>query len=292
MSHFVLRIVLLFASLSFVYSCPPNSYDSQLDGCVYLQASAPFDLAEQSCNQKGGHLVSIHNAFDNTDVSNIGNAAGYQRFFLGARRYATNQTFMNSDGSPFNYQVWGAGQPLSDFCIAMQPQTQQWYTADCDQTLPSICLVKQAPTVPPASQCQFGWSYFAGSGACYYKGTGNFSFYDAQSICQGMSSNLASIHSIDENNFLIGLTLGYSGSSCSTTWANWYVVWIGGVYNHDWQWSDGSPFDYKRLYGHSDPDSGSLSLTSETGCSDFTQWRVRAPAKMLPYFVCKKYPGL
>ncbi|CAJ0573142.1 unnamed protein product, partial [Mesorhabditis spiculigera] len=289
----MLRKALLFGALATVTlaQCQAGGlYDQQLGGCVYLQASATFSQAESACVQRGGHLVSVHNAFDNTDVTQQGAAGAFQRFFLGAMRYGANLTFYNVDGSAWTYQNWAPIQPLSDNCVAIQTDSRQWYTTDCNQPLPSICLARNTvPTVSPTLQCPAGWSYFAASNACYWVGT-NSTFYDSEATCQRLGGHLASVHSLAESSYIIGLTLSYA-NSCSRSAPYWSVGWIGGLMNNVWTWTDGTPFNFDKLYGHGDPKTGALSITSEISCSDLGYWRVRDPSKVLPWYVCKRYPG-
>ncbi|XP_071393075.1 galactose-specific lectin nattectin-like [Centroberyx affinis] len=59
------------------------------------------------------------------------------------------------------------------------------------------------------------------------------------SACINYGANLASIHSLEEHNFLRGVIIRVTGSNKRT--------WIGGfdgMKEGVWQWTDGSKFDY------------------------------------------------
>ncbi|PIO69421.1 lectin C-type domain protein [Teladorsagia circumcincta] len=104
----------------------------------------------------------------------------------------------------------------------------------------------------PPARCQSGWTYFAQTNSCYK----NFlwaSFGNAENICKGNGGHLASIHSLEENNFVA--TLGMSGMAY-TNGAN--LTWIGlkqATYptSKDWSWTDGSPV-YFMFWAPSQPD--------------------------------------
>ncbi|CAJ0607131.1 unnamed protein product [Cylicocyclus nassatus] len=68
-------------------------------------------------------------------------------------------------------------------------------------------------------------------------------FFEAELNCSRMNGHLASIHSQEENDFVLNLTSSISGDE------NIFIenAWIGlyEVGNRIWQWTDGSPLDYE-----------------------------------------------
>lgn len=54
-------------------TCPPNSTPGKDNGKCYsfLLGATDFNTAEMSCNEFGGHLVSICNAFENNFLDGI-----------------------------------------------------------------------------------------------------------------------------------------------------------------------------------------------------------------------------
>ncbi|CAJ0944772.1 unnamed protein product, partial [Mesorhabditis belari] len=265
-------------------------YDNQLGGCLFPLTLNSFDNAELLCNSYGGHLISVHNAFDNGHIVQLANAWGYPSFYLGTRR-GNNGSFFNVDGTPANYFNWAPGHPTTDNCVLELVPDAQSISVSCYDAQTSMCFVKQTtvgpPTVPSIGQCPVGWSYFAETGYCYYAGMGA-SFYDAQSRCQSMNANLASVHSDLENYFILGLTMQYS-RDCLPPYNS---VWLGGLNSGgNWYWLDGTIFDFRNFYG-SDQSSGSLYMTAQIGCGDFTFWRIGASNLIQTYYVCKKVAGI
>ena len=58
----------------------------------------------------------------------------------------------------------------------------------------------------PDKMCPNGFSYFPGSGHCYkYHGDEGKTNNDAQATCQAENANLATIHSKEENEFVVGI---------------------------------------------------------------------------------------
>ncbi|CAJ0919252.1 unnamed protein product, partial [Mesorhabditis belari] len=294
-----LLVVCFFAiPLISAQNCPFSfNYDSLLNGCLFVyRTNYTYDQMETDCKGYGGHLVTSHNAFENSRLTSIISDYGFPRVFLGTRRDAISGNFYNLDGTQFLYANWGAGQPLGDDCATVDSNDNFWYTMSCqNDRLPAICFVQQTvttmPTVPPiGSTCPPGWSYYALTKYCYYVGN-DATFYDAMQRCSQMGSSLASVHSYQENSFIVGLTLGVT-ASCGTSDSYKNDVWLGGLYNNGaWTWLDGSLLDYVRFYG-STPRTGATSLTVDSSCGDFTDWRGRDPTELLQYYICKRYSNL
>jgi len=91
-----------------------------------------------------------------------------------------------------------------------------------------------ATTSPPPA-CEDGWSFYDATGACYFLVEDQLSWEEANMKCQGMDSELASIHSGPENEFLLRTMVDYK-------------VWIGlnDLEEEEvWEWSDGSEVNYE-----------------------------------------------
>uniref|UniRef100_A0A914E1U8 C-type lectin domain-containing protein n=1 Tax=Acrobeloides nanus TaxID=290746 RepID=A0A914E1U8_9BILA len=90
------------------------------------------------------------------------------------------------------------------------------------------------------TSCGAGGKYFSLTKSCYYMVNRATSWHEASNDCINRGTHLASIHSSEENQFLIELSqLGRPVSSWS------HFVWIGLTRrNGEFQWSDGTPVDY------------------------------------------------
>ena len=112
--------------------------------------------------------------------------------------------------------------------------------------------------VPKAPTCPDGWQTFAQDGSqvkCFKYFTSKKIHTDAEADCQALGGHLASIHSIEEHNFIIQMASDY--------------FWAGGVdANHDgvWVWLDGSNWDYSKwLSGQPDGNEYFLIISEEVG---------------------------
>ncbi|ELU11091.1 hypothetical protein CAPTEDRAFT_71559, partial [Capitella teleta] len=97
--------------------------------------------------------------------------------------------------------------------------------------------------------CDDDWKFFGGS--CYLVRKEYFSQADAQDYCDMHGSNLASIHSDGEQEFIHSiLKIGVEQ----------HQAWIGLTCDSDcdersnWRWMDGSPMDYNGPWGVGEPD--------------------------------------
>ncbi|XP_038165332.1 galactose-specific lectin nattectin-like isoform X1 [Cyprinodon tularosa] len=106
-----------------------------------------------------------------------------------------------------------------------------------------------AASVCPAP-CPPGWTQFGSRCFIFYYQSRTWS--DAEKFCISIGGNLASIHSLDENNFISEMVERQTGSSRDT--------WIGGydaVSENTWLWSDGSAFEFTHWYTNQPDNSGS-----------------------------------
>uniref|UniRef100_A0A8C6S6I8 C-type lectin domain-containing protein n=1 Tax=Neogobius melanostomus TaxID=47308 RepID=A0A8C6S6I8_9GOBI len=85
--------------------------------------------------------------------------------------------------------------------------------------------------------CPDGWTPFGTR--CFKFFDSHFSWTQAEKSCQSHGANLASIHSAEENAFVVDLIKEATGENRKT--------WIGGhdrVQENLWMWTDGSVWDY------------------------------------------------
>ncbi|XP_071374840.1 galactose-specific lectin nattectin-like [Centroberyx affinis] len=89
--------------------------------------------------------------------------------------------------------------------------------------------------------CPDGWTHDGSRCVAFFHH--EKTWLDAESACINYGANLASIHSLEEHNFLRGVIARVTGSNKRT--------WIGGfdgMKEGVWQWTDGSKFDYTHWY--------------------------------------------
>ena len=107
-------------------------------------------------------------------------------------------------------------------------------------------------TTTERPKCPHGWETYTDDGSSvkcfkYSRDTVAFAIY-AEDNCRALGGHLASIHSIEEQNFLMQTFNPPDG------------VWIGAVdpdHNGVWEWMDGSGFDFSYWIPGDEPDGGS-----------------------------------
>ena len=112
-------------------------------------------------------------------------------------------------------------------------------------------------TTTSRPECPYGWETYEDSNGnlkCFkYCGDTTYATY-AEENCRAQGGHLASIHSAEEQNFLV------------QTFNSNYEVWIGAVdphHNSGWEWTDGTPFDFS-YWGSGEPDGGQYYTTMTT----------------------------
>uniref|UniRef100_A0A914EEY1 Metalloendopeptidase n=1 Tax=Acrobeloides nanus TaxID=290746 RepID=A0A914EEY1_9BILA len=107
-------------------------------------------------------------------------------------------------------------------------------------------MKKARQELPRISECPQKWTYFETTSKCYYVGGNDTFIYwaDAKQECLKLKSNLASIHSNEENVAIQNLLKRTESSS----WA-----WLGGQkIGNTWTWIDRTSWDYTN-WSHPDP---------------------------------------
>ncbi|CAJ0935187.1 unnamed protein product, partial [Mesorhabditis belari] len=250
-----------------VTKCPPRplcpsgwSYSAEVNSCfkiVSKDGGIDSDSATALCKEAGGQLASIHSAEENNviiDLANTGRnvTTGYHTLVGGVRKAgASLKEFTWTDGSPYDFQFWHSPQQPDNRagiqnCLQIYTSNQaaypsaftRWDDAECNaKFINAVCKISlgQAP-------CPVGWTYQQAFKSCY-KSIDSVTFVEANAQCKGMGSQLASVHSNEENAFIIEFTkLGRNISDYEAQ------PLLGGMRTgtgaKDWTWTDGTPFDY------------------------------------------------
>lgn len=165
-----------------------------------------------------------------------------------------------TDGSPLTYDMHDITQQdkikienpdVSEFCIAHSPQSQGWFCLPCDFRIGSACSQnvpthqdypgQELRTIPSGTFetpfCPLGWATFAHN--CYILVQSSLNWETASSECKRLESqsNLVSIHSPQQQEFLTELMVNNNLSQ----------VWTGlsdKTGQQLFRWSDGSFVDY------------------------------------------------
>ena len=128
-----------------------------------------------------------------------------------------------------------------------------------------MMLISMEKSLVFAGGCPSSWETFTigSSSKCFKYFTTPRSPAAAEESCQALGGHLASIHSLEEHNFVTGM-------------ASSDIFWIGGVdvnNNGTWEWTDGSSFDYSN-WRAGQPNGGEyyIAIGDAQGGGDWRDW--------------------
>uniref|UniRef100_A0AC35GA25 C-type lectin domain-containing protein n=1 Tax=Panagrolaimus sp. PS1159 TaxID=55785 RepID=A0AC35GA25_9BILA len=255
--------------------------------------------AEQECRTKyGGHLPSVHNAFDNMYLTQhareIFSNDNRSNFWFGLNDITSSGKWSWMDNTTLDFMDWDKGQPQNISganCGVINMIEGKWMADDCYKTYRFVCLMEatKPTTVMPSTTtttqkpkiCPETWTYFDETGFCYIV-LKNETWPNSGERCKNEKAELASIHLLTEASFVANLSYSIADGT--------YDVWIG-LFTNDsgayWQWTDGTPFDLPNWSpgqpdGHGIENCGTIRKTGKLNnwvCSKMTK------------FVCKKLPS-
>ncbi|KAE9552899.1 hypothetical protein FO519_003884 [Halicephalobus sp. NKZ332] len=240
---------LFLGQVSGYYFCPSGTTPSTLDNSTcyqFVATSANFQNAEIQCNNYGGHLVSIQSGFENSFI--IQNAGLHfpqiSDFWIGANRM-TNVPFSGvchpwiwPTDQVVRFADWAPGEPNAGIndCVSAKISGGLWYTADCNTTKPYVCGIPKK-----LLYCPSGWTFFENTQFCY-KTFFQAEWEEAEQRCAAENAHLASIHSLEENDFVAGM----AHVGMTTEWRGGAWIGLSTVKNNPnaWNWTDGTANDY------------------------------------------------
>ncbi|KAH7707443.1 Protein CLEC-51 [Aphelenchoides avenae] len=227
---------------------------------AYFRNGGSFFFGEEACQKEGGHLVSIHNAFENAAIFDIIQVyPPDNRFWIGGTNQLTGD-WSWTDGTSFGYKNWAPGQPTTGgACVQIENDSGLWEVRACEAGLRPVCKVPPIPDLattspspsPPhgthcMNPCQSEWVYYPSTRSCFRQAPAGI-FYDVLSSCQRMNASLVSIHDVNQNRFIAA----YFGWQRYTTNEQYPWIWIGmydPLHCHFWEWTDGSPVNFVNWY--------------------------------------------
>ncbi|KAL4635258.1 macrophage mannose receptor 1-like [Arapaima gigas] len=235
--------------------CPRNLtgiWDTDpVTGVLYLRnphAALTWHQARKSCRQQGADLLSIVELHEQTYISGslLDNFA--TSLWIGLNSLDSEGGWQWSNGSPFRYLNWAPGHPSSEpglnCAVLNKARASKWETQACSKKRGYICLKKNSTSLFPLSPasgqlsfCPSPWLQYAGY--CYYLQRKKKTWQDALSECHREGGDLASIHNIEEQSFIIS-QLGYQPSD---------KLWIGLNDQRNvmlFEWTDRSPVTFTR----------------------------------------------
>ncbi|XP_043825132.1 LOW QUALITY PROTEIN: macrophage mannose receptor 1 [Dromiciops gliroides] len=215
---------------------------------INSKSALTWHQARKSCQQQGSELVSVTEVHEHTYLTGLTNSFT-TGLWIGLNSLSFNSGWQWSDFSPFRFLNWLPGSPALEpgkNCVLLNPaKNAKWENVECSQKFGYICkkgnsslnsfIIPSESDVPIACPSQW-WPY---AGHCYKINRELKIQKDALTACRKEGGDLASIHSIEEFDFIFS-QLGYDNSD---------ILWIGlndlriQMY---FEWSDGTPVTFTK----------------------------------------------
>ncbi|XP_064619238.1 C-type mannose receptor 2-like [Lineus longissimus] len=214
----------------------------------YVESSVDFATAENSCAANGGQLASVTSQEEHDFIlSDIWPSVTNDYVYLGADDKAVEGTWVWKDGSVWSFDRWGVWNrqqlPVHGNvhnCLTMTKVTDingDWYDFLCTNTAHFLC--EQAATnVAFTCDANDGRNWQLLTDKCYFLVRGMKNWQRAETNCQRMGAQLASIHDQTVNDFF------------TTTWVQRYGrgMWVGlndRSVDGTFMWNDGTTNNFQ-----------------------------------------------
>ncbi|KAK0418143.1 hypothetical protein QR680_013396 [Steinernema hermaphroditum] len=260
-------LLLAFLALGLAAECPPSQFpNSDSSKCFELvPILATSAEAEAACAHFGGALATVENARDH-DI--LVDQIYYKKLQKG------------------NFWVKKIGKR----CAYIDGKFQNIKEAPCDNRFFYVCEDAEAidpsklPTPSPSTTsstptCPEGWDLHEGN--CYFVSTERTSRPKAEALCRSKEADLASIHSVEENDYLGRLFSSRGGRD--NFWLGAERSRVGDKWT-DFLWSDGSVLNFSN-WGKGQPDSWNPCVTWS---SYDKKWGSAYCENLNPQVVCKR----
>uniref|UniRef100_A0AC34PWY4 C-type lectin domain-containing protein n=1 Tax=Panagrolaimus sp. JU765 TaxID=591449 RepID=A0AC34PWY4_9BILA len=259
---------------------------------------ADYERAENECIYNGGHLAYVDSAFSNSYILESVKNLTSSDFWIGAKRYkepmnaaVSNIWIWTDQNRIISFSDWGLNEPSEGRdCGVMSTTDGSWYSSSCSSKRPYVCSF---PTTK--SYCDEGWTQFTKSDSCY-KVFYYSNWTRAEETCVEQNAHLTSIHSPEEDEFIVGLShcgVTFTGAGDSGFLQD---TWIG-LYTKtsrpgEYSWSDGTTVNYVN-WRPSQPNAQGwqcILLNSDPNQESSTTsgWDDWECSHVLRNFVCKK----
>lgn len=311
--------VLAASECSNISSSTTLSWRLYQSNCYSASSAGTYDYeaGKEFCRRNGGYLTSVHSLDEMRFILNLVGDGYTRRHWIGLRKVYPHG-YQWEDGTTLDYINWltdddyddpifyedtggssgtrGYDLVLNDLndqldrCVSFRPPEGSWLKGPCEDMYHVICKYASSTSSPatvttaPVGFCPEGWYTFGDS--CYKIGGKLFSekkgWNDASYQCKAMDSELVSVHSASEQDFLNTLMLEVSTR-----------IWIGlsrTSSRSEFNWKDDSPLDYSN-WNEGEPNN---HLDTEENCvqmlerrSVLGEWN-DAPCRLKFPYICKK----
>ncbi|XP_013399078.2 macrophage mannose receptor 1-like [Lingula anatina] len=223
---------------------------------VYLshKYARTWSEAVQYCRNLGGDLASFHSEAQLMAV--IGRFEYRSQFFwIGLSKPSPDSGYVWTDQSALDFTPWSTGQPDDhngqEKCVQLDKKDGKWSDVNCYVRGNVICQFKKGEPIytagttivpTPAPQCGSDPEWVAFRDYCYYITQGyapgsSMTWHDAREYCMKQAGELASIHDVMENSFIL---------QQAARMMNADTFWIGlnELDLESYKWSDGTVTDF------------------------------------------------
>ena len=218
----------------------------EFNGHYYKYYDMPMSWEDSQiyCEQLGGHLATVTNAFENEFIVSLFSC---ESVWLGATDLQTEGDFRWLNGEIFSYSNWGDGEPNNGGRNANQDYLHLYKNGKWDDIqnteLGFICEWDNGNTEIaieiPSDALVFNNHYYK-----FY--ILEYDWDSAEFFCEKMGGHLVTITSAEENSFVNGLSQGQNIWLGGTDTATEGVFkWVSGETFMYTNWSSGEPNDGK-----------------------------------------------
>ncbi|XP_054452124.1 macrophage mannose receptor 1-like [Anoplopoma fimbria] len=216
------------------------------DSIKLVSQQMNWDAAQKHCESEGAKLASLRNQWS-LNYAELLALTVKSPVWIGLNKMETGGYFRYIDGWHITVTNWGRQEPNTYRPCVFVDVDGTWKTADCDQTMNSICM-KSTDVAPTESSSFPGFcpddidqktkKWLPFRGYCYLFFTKRVEWPEASVQCVIHGGNLASIEDPSEQAFI--------QSNIEIFQDNELSFWIGLYKTHRgiWQWLDKTAVDY------------------------------------------------
>ncbi|XP_055348421.1 macrophage mannose receptor 1-like isoform X1 [Paramacrobiotus metropolitanus] len=237
-------------------------FDSQSEECVFISLRTDsWDNAQATCESINTNLITVTSTnypflllkIAQTITSNT--FSNGQDYWIGLRMTDfANKEYGWVDGYTSFFRPWDANEPNgrgTERCVCQNSVSGKWRDHNCARNLYFICAktnrIRPVTTPSPVGgNCRTGWTENGDN--CYYLSKNeNKTWQEAHQACVQLvpgSSDLASIHSSIENDFIVTKMKGQHDRGY---WIGLHEVPVD-TYSFSFVWSDQSPIRYNNWH--------------------------------------------
>ncbi|XP_045544740.1 ladderlectin-like [Salmo salar] len=128
----------------------PGGWTKYKSRCfMFVNNAMTWPQAENHCLSFQANLASIKDCVENYNLQQLvlRNTGQHQPTWIGGFNSVQNKLWFWSDGSKFDYQSWGQGEPNNyggnEHCLQMNAGGDKtWNDLNCEVKLPMVCALR------------------------------------------------------------------------------------------------------------------------------------------------------